>query len=248
MALLTLAPGSPREAGSTDGFSLNPEVIRTIFRHAKPLGHHEQPDNLNLGFGFLYYGLVRVLRPKHVLVIGSGYGFSVVCLALALKDNGRGNLSFVDPSYSIFVDGPFKTVGGTARWADPEEVTRHFARFGVDRVVTHYRLRSDEFFAHYADLQIPEIDIAFIDGSHALKDVRQDFVSTLAHTRKNAFVLMHDTNIYVRELVRHAGVKRWLRTIQRQKDLFEVVDFPLSSGVAMVRVLEDHAWKAFESA
>ena len=81
------------------GFSLDPELIQSILRHAKPLGHNEVPANLNLGFGFVYYGLVRALRPKNVVVIGSGFGFSVTCLALGLKDNGAGRLTFVDPSY-----------------------------------------------------------------------------------------------------------------------------------------------------
>ena len=79
-------------------FSLHPERLRSIFQHARPWGHHEAATELNLGFGFLYYGLVRTLRPQHVLVIGSGFGFSVVCLALGLKDNSEpGHLSFVDP-------------------------------------------------------------------------------------------------------------------------------------------------------
>ena len=231
---------------NVDGFSLDPELIETILHHAKPLGHNEVPDNLNLGFGFLYYALVRALRPRHVVVIGSGYGFSVVCLALAMKDNGKGRLSFVDPSYSVFADGPFKTVGGTSQWDEPEKVTRHFARFGVDQIITHYRVRSDEFFAAYGQWRLPEIDMAFIDGSHAYDDVKIDFVSTLRHSHKNTYVLLHDTNIYVRELVRHAGVKRWLNSLRGAKELFEVVDFPFSSGVAIVRVLEGDAWKCLD--
>src|SRR5580700_8850635 len=155
------------------GFSLNADLIRAILSHAKPLGHNEVPEDLNLGFGFLYYALARALRPKHVVVIGSGFGFSVVCLALGLRDNAKGQLSFVDPSYSVLTDGPFKTVGGTAQWDDPSTVTRHFARFGIEHLLTHYRLRSDEFFARYAASALPEIDLAFIDGSHAYDDVRQ---------------------------------------------------------------------------
>ena len=55
--------------------SLNSELLKDIFKYAKPLGHNEKPANLNLGFGFLYYGLVRALRPRHILVIGSGFSF-----------------------------------------------------------------------------------------------------------------------------------------------------------------------------
>lgn len=241
-------PSALKAASEADaaGFSLSPELIRAIFRHARPLGHHESAPELNLGFGFLYYGMVRTLRPRHVVVIGSGFGFSVVCLALGLKDNAKGRLSFVDPSYCLLRHGPFKTVGGTARWDNAGRVEGHFARFGVERLVTHHRLRSDAFFAAYRELGLPGIDLAFIDGSHSYDDVRHDFTAAVRHARRNAYLLLHDTNIYIREVVRHAGVKRWLRKVQRRKDLFEMVDFPYSSGVAMVRVLRDDAWKHLE--
>ena len=94
------------EQSAQSPFSLSTSVLRDILQHARPLGHHEQRDTLNLGFGFVYYGLVRALRPRHVLVIGSGFGFSVVCLALGLRDNGRGVVTFVDPSFSMLRHGP----------------------------------------------------------------------------------------------------------------------------------------------
>jgi len=155
-------------------FSLNALMLQDILRHAKPLGHNESRQNLNLGFGFIYYGVVRALRPRHTVVIGSGYGFSVVCLALGIKDNDLGRLSFVDPSYSLLKDGPFKTVGGRGTWNQPTNVQEHFRRFGVDNIVTHYRVRSDEFFPSYEEFGLPPIDLAFIDGSHAYKDVKYD--------------------------------------------------------------------------
>jgi predicted O-methyltransferase YrrM len=224
-------------------FSLHPEMLRDILQFAKPFGHYENRQNLNLGFGYLYYGVARALRPKHVLVIGSGYGFSVVCLALALKDNGQGQLTFIDPSYSVLKDGPFKTVGGRGQWSDAEAVKTHFRRFGVDDIVTHYKLRSDEFFPQYDGLSLPSIDIAFIDGSHAYKDVRYDFSRVLEHSQKNTYIFLHDTNIYLRELLQHAGVKKWLKFLRKNDRAFEVVNFPFSSGVALVRVLEPKAWQ-----
>jgi predicted O-methyltransferase YrrM len=223
--------------------SLSTTLLKDILEHAKPLGHREDPATLNLGFGFVYYGLVRALRPRHVLVIGSGFGFSVVCLALGLKDNARGTLTFVDPSYSVFTDGPLKTVGGTAQWSDPQRVRDHFRRFGVDFVVTHHKLTSAELFADYCALGLPPIDLAFIDGSHAYADVRDDFVNVVRHAARNSYVLLHDTNIYVRELIRHAGVKRFLMQVVRYRDDFEVIDFPLASGVAIVRVLRRDGWR-----
>ena len=119
-----------------------------------------------------------------VVVIGSGFGFSIVCLALGLKDNDRGQLSFVDPSYSVLKHGPLRTVGGTSQWDDPQKVRAHFRRFGVEHVVTHYKQTSADFFADYATHGLPEIDVAFIDGNHSYADVRADFLNVLGHTHK----------------------------------------------------------------
>lgn len=228
-----------------DEFSLNTGLLRDIFQYAKPLGHNQKPPTLNLGFGFIYYGVARAVRPKHTLVIGSGYGFSVVCLALAIKDNGAGALTFVDPSYSLLKDGPLKTLGGRGTWNSDTAVKDHFRRFGVNNIVSHRRMRSDELFPSYDDLGLPSIDLGFIDGSHAYDDVKYDFINMLEHSHKNTYIFLHDTNIYVREVLRHAGVKRWVKLLRREESAFEVIDFPFSSGVALVRVLEPNVWKRF---
>jgi len=221
-------------------------AVGSILEHAKPLGHHEDAGTRNLGFGFVYYGLVRALRPDHVLVIGSGFGFSVVCLGLGLKDNGRGSLTFVDPSYSVIKEGPLRTIGGAAQWDDPHKVREHFRRFGVERIVTHHKVTSAEFFAQYEGRGLPAIDLAFIDGNHSYPDVRADFLNTLRFAHPNAYLLLHDTNIYVREFIRHAGVRRWLRRVALRRDDFEIVDFPFASGVAIVRILRDRAWERLD--
>jgi len=223
-------------------FSLDDAMLARILEHAPPLGHHEDASRLNLGFGFLYYGLVRTLRPAHVLVIGSGYGFSVVCLALALKDNAVGALSFVDPSDPLLRDGPHKTVGGVSHWDEPQQVQAHFERFGVAGIVTHHRTTSAEFFQRHGDGPGGRIDLAFIGGSHAFAHVRQDFIDVMRRAKRNSYILLHDTNLIVREMIGHSGVKRWLGVLRRDPECFEIVDFPFSSGVAVVRVLRDGPW------
>ncbi len=226
-----------------ENFSLNTALLKDIFHSAKPLGHNEKPDNLNLGFGFLYYGLARALRPKHLLVIGSGFGFSVVCFSLGIKDNGGGMLTFVDPSYSLIKNGPFKTIGGKDKWSEPLKVHEHFKQFGVEDIVTHYKLRSDQFFSSYKALGLPPIDIAFIDGSHAYENVKNDFLNALEHVHKNSYIVLHDSNIYVREIIGHAGVKKWLKIIRKEKEYFEILNFPFSSGMAFVHILQDKVWR-----
>lgn len=223
-------------------FSLDAPTIAAILEHAKPLGHREDASRLNLGFGFLYYGLVRSLRPEHVVVIGSGFGFSVVCLALGLRDNASGALSFVDPSHSMWRNRPMRTVGGISHWDKPARVHAHFATFGVEDLVTHHRMTSEEFFRRYDEPELPPIDLASIDGDHSFTQVRQDFIDVMRSTRRNAYILLHDTNLVVRDAIGHSGARRWLSVLKRDRDWFEVLDFPMSSGVALVRVLRDGPW------
>lgn len=232
-----------KESEVEEVFSLNTPLLEDILQYAKPFGHHEDRKNLNLGFGFIYYGVVRALRPKHIAVIGSGYGFSVVCLALGMKDNGCGQLSFVDPSYSLLKDGPLKTIGGRGTWDDKEEVRAHFSRFQVEDIVKHHKMKSEEFFAIYNILELPPLDMAFIDGSHTYKNVRHDFCKVLEQSHKNSYIFLHDTNIYIRELLNNSGVMKWLKNIKMHTGIFEVINFPFSSGVALVRVRESNAWK-----
>lgn len=231
---------------ASPGFSLTPELIQDVFQFAKPLGHNEIQDSLNLGFGFLYYGAVRALRPNHVLVVGSGFGFSVVCLALGLKDNGKGSLTFVDPSYDVLKHGPLRTVGGRGYWSEPEKVKRHFGRFGVENMIDHYKMTNKEFFPSYEILGLPKVDMAFVDGNHSLENVKYDFLEILRRSRTNTYIFLHDTNIYIREMIRNSGVKRWLKLVRRETELFDAIDFPFASGVALVRVLQDDAWKYLE--
>ena len=62
------------------------------------------------------------------------------------------------------------------------------------------------------------------------------FIEVCRRAHRNTYILLHDTNLYVREMIRHAGVKRWLKVVKRDSECFEVVDFPFSSGLALVRV------------
>ena len=61
----------PKNQRSGGTMSLETSTLAAILEHARPLGHHEEPGTLNIGFGFVYYGLVRALRPRHIVVIGS---------------------------------------------------------------------------------------------------------------------------------------------------------------------------------
>src|SRR5262245_48160658 len=64
------------------------------------MGHAQSVADANLGLGWIYYGLARVMRPKTVVVIGSYRGFVPLVLGKALGDNrDDGRVVFIDPSF-----------------------------------------------------------------------------------------------------------------------------------------------------
>lgn len=96
-----------------------------------------------LGFGWLYLALAEILQPQHILVIGSGRGYSIACLALGLRHDNNYQIVFVDPGYSAWpVD---EVIGDTAEgvWTDEAATKQYFSnKLGCDKVI-HLKLTSD---------------------------------------------------------------------------------------------------------
>ncbi len=97
------------------------------------MGHSQRAEDLNLGLGWLYYAMGRIVRPANVVVIGSYRGFVPLMFARALQDNlEHGVVTFIDPSMA----DPF--------WTKPEEVKEYFTGCGVTNV-KHFQLTTQQF-------------------------------------------------------------------------------------------------------
>src|SRR6185369_17797111 len=116
-----------------------PIFARSALADAAPMSQNTAPDDI--GFGWLYYGLARNLRPKYMGAIGSARGFMPLCLGRAAKDTGFGHVVFIDPSYSGTVHPGW---GGQNWWSDAGSVARWFARFGLAGWISHLKMTSDE--------------------------------------------------------------------------------------------------------
>src|SRR5262249_32099973 len=115
----------PSMLGWIDQLFANPQLLR--------MGHLQRAEDRNLGLGWMYYALARILRPRTVVVIGSWRGFAALVFGKALGDNLEGGrIVFIDPS---LVDD---------FWKDPDSVRRHFSSYGVDNV-EHFRMTTQEF-------------------------------------------------------------------------------------------------------
>ncbi len=109
--------------------------IRQLFSDPQLLrmGHDQREADLNLGLGWLYYSLGRMLRPRLAVVIGSYRGFVPTVMAKGLLDNVEGGeLLFIDPSLADDF------------WTEPAAVTQRFGDLGTPNV-RHVRHTTQSF-------------------------------------------------------------------------------------------------------
>lgn len=178
----------------------------------KPAFQATSPDNLNLGFGEIFYGFARALRPRHVVVIGSKAGFAPIVFAKALKENNgygisevgdyftklanpdvKPSLHFIDPGYNVNQDGS-KAYGGEGVWQDPQKVKELWKHFGVDEIVTHHRMTSEEYLQKLPGMGVPKIDILYVDGDHSFEGVTHDLIKFHPYLSASATVIAHDVH------------------------------------------------------
>ena len=192
------------------------------------MGHSQSADDLNLGFGWVYYGLARAYRPLHVVCIGSYRGFVPMMFARALRDNGGGgHVTFIDPS---FVDDFWKT---------PSQVVDWFARYDVPNI-QHLQTTTQDFRASGLLAALPPVDFLFVDGYHSADQARFDHETFMPHLTDGALVFFHDSvtrrvsKIYGADRDYAYSVCDYISTLKSRADM-QVIDFPLEDGLTLVR-------------
>jgi predicted O-methyltransferase YrrM len=198
------------------------------------MGHCQRRVDANLGMGWLYYALARLIRPTRVVVIGSWRGFSPIIFAKALADNAEGgSVTFVDPS---FVDD---------HWAQPARVVNWFKRFGVDNI-EHHRMTTQQFVGSEAYRALDEVGIVFIDGYHTQEQAQFDFEAFADRVPSQGLIVLHDS-VAVEESGIYGSDRCYLRTVKqfvdqlRQDPGFQVLDLPFDQGLTLVRRNESGA-------
>ena len=204
----------------------DPELLR--------MGHNQRADDLNLGLGWLYYGLARILRPRHVVVIGSYRGFVPLVLAKGLSDNLEpGEVTFVDPS---LVDD---------FWKDQRTVDEYLRDLGVDNL-RHHLTTTQEFVETAAYRELEQIGLVFIDGHHSAEQARFDYRAFGDRLAPRGIVLFHDSmirrpsNMYGIEGRYDIRVKDFVDELKCDPGL-QVFDLPFGTGLTLVRKLDGAA-------
>jgi len=192
------------------------------------MGHAQRRDDLNLGLGWIYYALARVMRPARAVVIGSWRGFVPAIIGKALADNSEaGEVIFIDPS---LVDD---------FWSDPAAVERHFAALGAPNV-RHSRATTQEFAASAGYRQLGEVGLLMVDGLHTAEQARFDYLAFLQKLGPEAVVLFHDSvrrfqsPIYGSDRLYEHTVCLLMDRLRATPGL-EVMSLPFDGGLTLVR-------------
>lgn len=198
----------------------DPDLVR--------MGHHQDATDANLGLGWIYYGLARLVQPARAVVIGSWRGFVPLVIARACQDNREpGEVTFVDPS---LVDD---------FWKDPDATGAHFARFGI-RNVRHHLATTQEFVRTEAYRALGEVGLLFVDGFHSAAQARFDYEAFAPLLGPRAFVLFHDSmnrresRLYGDDKAYRPNVGDYLDELRREPGL-QLLDLPFGEGVTVLR-------------
>lgn len=198
------------------------------YRELLRMGHLQTRDDLNLGLGWLYYALARILRPERVVVIGSWRGFVPMVFARALADNGEGGeVLFIDPSLA---DG---------FWKDAREVSRYFRSYGIANI-RHVLLTTQDFVRTREYRGLRDLKIVFIDGYHTHEQAKFDYEAFAGRMAPDGIALFHDTKEF--DISHRYGKRRtYVRTVRKYMDELigqrglQVFDLPFGGGVTLVR-------------
>lgn len=177
-------------ARGVDNKLSNDVAIQDLMTHflADEYGHEANAERADLGYGWLHYGWIRLLKPKRILCVGSRYGFIPAVLAQACKDNGFGRVDFVDPGYGA---GDADHWTGVGFWRT-ERGEKTFERFGLGQYITLFLLTTKEFAKKYKKVQY---DYIYIDGDHSFEGVTFDYQIFFPKLHQGGIISFHDISV-----------------------------------------------------
>ncbi len=177
---------------------------------------HSLDENTRIGpeQGMWLYNLCRVAKPKTTLEIGLAYGFSTVYFLAAIRENGVGQHTAVDPLQS-----DWNGIGcRQSRNLDMSESFRCIEEKSVAALV-HLAERGEMF------------EVIFIDGYHRFDDVLMDFTLSAELCPMGGCIILDDMWM--------PSIRMAVAFIRSNRKDFEEIRTPLSNIAAFRRISQD---------
>jgi hypothetical protein len=210
------------------------ELIELAFTHS---GQIESRMAMLDASCSLYYGFVRALRPRHVMILGAGLCYLAECFTIGIEKNGEGILSMVASSRPQIKNLLLESFRKKRKYDHP--VDMKFREYHSDEIATRYDLTSERFFADYQRRGLPMIDIALIDADRNFRDVRLDFTCVLAYARKNTLIFLHERRLTHWKFPHQSRSSQWPERIKSFTGSVEFIEVPYLSKGHLIRVTQD---------
>jgi hypothetical protein len=177
-------------------------------------GANQFSNPVYLGTGMLYYTMAYIFQAKLCVCLGSGSGFVPRCMRQAQFDLDMKN------SETILVDANLPEAG----WGAPDYFDAKPSFFTENFDVKIVQKTTKDAVE---DFQGMEIDYLHIDADHSYEGAKHDLLAYSQFMAKKSVITMHDT------IPKNAGVWKVIEEMRDNKE-FDLVDFPLNMGVAIL--------------
>jgi SAM-dependent methyltransferase len=218
---------------------ITPEIIHTLiteFSQGAMVDYNpetgigcQRESFSDLGYGWIYFAIARAFDARSALVVGSGRGFSVACLGLALDGKADSEVTLVDPGYAEWVVDGKVTERSYGLWQHGDDALSHFReKLGLNNIRL-FPVRSDEAFEEYIKSR-RLFDMIIIDGDHSHGQSLNDLKNALEVLAPTGILIVHDA--YCQEW---PGVATAIETIVLENPGLDRVTIPNYPGIAMIQ-------------
>jgi predicted O-methyltransferase YrrM len=223
--------------------------VRTLKElYAMPLAF---PASLSPPMGLFLHALVRNVRPRCVIEIGTFLGVSTLWMASALEAASddpphlplaagklHGTIHCFD-DFGPIAPGPWRDASMSDRPRD-EMVRDHLTRASLShRVTLHKGDSARSVAAASRSLASESVDLAFIDGDHSGPGAVRDFHAVEPLLATGGYIVLHDT--FPEQCGDHDGPRRIINEMNSlgrgRYECCEIYTAPLNYGMAVLRRL-----------
>ena len=195
---------------------MDKSVVKQLMNtfHADEYGHEANIELADLGYGWVHYGLLRQIKPRRVLCIGSRHGYIPAILAQACNDNGFGHVDFVDAGYGSDNDNHWTGIGLWKTQAGKNV----FRNAGLGNHISVYVQTTIEFADKYP---LNEYEYIYVDGDHSYKGVSRDYKLFWPMLRGGGMMVFHDIGVKEKKPEGIYGVWKLWKKIKLTKQTME---------------------------
>jgi predicted O-methyltransferase YrrM len=181
--------------------------------------------------GRFLYTLMRLIRPRMALEVGCFVGYSSICIAQAMEENGFGHLH----SFDLFMHRPDLQSPVAGECADSLVVARaHLQHAGLAHRVNFHKGDSAPEIRRLFGEGKEMFDFAFIDGDHTIQGCLADWRAVDELLADGGVVLLHDT---MPEKCGWAGPRHLLEQLRtHEASSYQWVNLPSPEGYGMALV------------